>query len=94
MNKTDLIEAIASNLESNRADAQRSLEAVLEAITQGVQRDEKVQITGFGTFSKKTRAARDGINPATKEKIRIPESTTCGFKPASALKDAMEPTAV
>ena len=89
MNKSDLIEAVASQLESSRADAQKSLEAVLAAITSGVQNDDKVQISGFGTFSKKTRAARDGINPATKEKIRIPESTTCGFKPAAALKDAL-----
>ncbi|MFT5424817.1 MAG: DNA-binding protein HU-beta, partial [Phycisphaerales bacterium] len=87
MNKSDLVEAVASQLESSRADAQRSLEAVLAAITSGVQKDEKVQITGFGTFAKKTRAARDGINPATKEKIRIKESTTCGFKPAAALKE-------
>ena len=89
MNKSELIESIASQLESNRAEAQRSLEAVLGAITEGVQKDEKVQIAGFGTFAKKTRAARDGINPATKEKIRIAESTTCGFKPATALKEAM-----
>jgi len=89
MNKSDLIEAVASQLESSRTDAQRSLEAVLAAITSGVQKDEKVQITGFGTFTKKKRAARDGINPATKEKIRIAESTTCGFKPAAALKESL-----
>lgn len=89
MNKSDLIEAVASQMESSKTDASKALEAVLAAITSGVQKDEKVQITGFGTFAKKTRAARDGINPATKEKIRIAESTTCGFKPAAALKDAM-----
>ena len=89
MNKADLIEAVASQMESSKADATKAVEAVFAAITDGVKRDDKVAIAGFGTFQKKTRAARMGMNPATKEKIQIAASTTCAFKPATGLKDAL-----
>lgn len=89
MNKTDLIEAVASQLELSKTDASKAIDAVIDCIAEGVKRDEKVAIAGFGTFSKKTRAARQGINPATREPIQIPASTTCGFKPATALKQAI-----
>lgn len=89
MNKGDLIEAVASHLESSKADATKAVEAVLDAIAQGIQKDDKVQIAGFGTFQKKHRAERQGINPATKEPITISASTTCNFKPAAALKDTL-----
>ena len=89
MNKTDLIETVASQMESSKADAAKAVEAVLAAIQNGLTRDDKVAITGFGTFQKKTRAARSGINPATKQPIQIPASTTCSFKPAPALKDTI-----
>lgn len=89
MNKSDLIEAVASQLESSRTDASAAVEAVLAAIGEGVRRDDKVALAGFGTFQKKTRAARQGINPATREPIQIAASTTCSFKPASALKDTL-----
>ena len=89
MNKGDLIELVASQLESSKADATKAVEAVLESIAEGVRKDDKVQIAGFGTFQKKHRAERQGINPATKQPITIAASTTCGFKPASALKDTL-----
>lgn len=89
MNKTDLVEAVASQLEMSKADATKAIDAVIACISDGIKRDEKVAITGFGTFTKKTRAARQGINPATRQPIQIPASTTCGFKPATALKDAI-----
>lgn len=89
MNKGDLIEAVAGEMKGNKADAQRAVDAVLACITQGLKADEKVNIAGFGTFVKKHRAQREGINPATKQKITIPASTTCGFKPASSLKESL-----
>lgn len=89
MNKTDLVEAVASELEMSKADASKAIDAVIACISDGLKRDEKVAIPGFGTFSKKIRAARQGINPATRQPMQIPESTTCGFKPSSVLKEAI-----
>lgn len=89
MNKADLIDAVASQLESSKADASKAVEAVVEAIAKGLKTDEKVTIAGFGTFTKKARAARTGMNPITKEPIQIAASTTCGFKPAPALKESL-----
>lgn len=89
MNKADLIETVASNMESTKAEAGRAVDAVIHAITTGVKTDDKVTIAGFGTFSKKHRAARKGINPATKQPIDIKASITCGFKPADALKASL-----
>ena len=89
MNKGDLIEAVASQMEASKADASRAIDAVFHAIVTGVKTDDKVTIAGFGTFQKKHRAARTGINPATKQPIQIAASTTCGFKPADAVKKAL-----
>lgn len=89
MNKGDLIEAVATEMKASRTDAAKALDAVLGAIANGLKADAKVAISGFGTFQRKQRAARSGINPATKAPIQIPASTTCGFKPAEALKDSL-----
>jgi len=89
MNKTDLIEAVASQMESTKSDATKAVEAVIGSITSGLKQDEKVAITGFGTFQRKIRAARTGMNPATKQPIQIPETTTCAFKPSQNLKDTL-----
>jgi len=89
MNKSDLIETVASELECTRAEAQRAVDAVLSGVAAGLRTSGKVQLAGFGTFQKKTRAARQGKKPGTNEVIQIAESTTAGFKPASALKDSL-----
>jgi DNA-binding protein HU-beta len=87
MNKTDLIEVVASQLESSKTDASKAIEAVIAAISDGLTKDEKVAISGFGTFTKKKRSARTGMNPATKQPIQINESTTCSFRPSQQLKE-------
>ncbi len=89
MNKGELVEAVASELGESKAAATRAVDAVLNCITKGVKSDESVTIVGFGTFQKKTRKARTGRNPATGEQIQIKESTSVGFKPSQALKDAI-----
>ena len=89
MNKTDLIELVASNMESSKAEAGRAVDAVIEAITNGLKSDQKVTIAGFGTFQRRERAARTGVNPSTGERMTIAPSTTCGFKPATALKETL-----
>lgn len=87
MNKSDLIDSVASQLETSKAEAGRAIEAVIASISEGLQAEQKVAISGFGTFTKKHRAARTGMNPATKQPIQINESTTCSFKPSQQLKE-------
>ena len=89
MNKAQLIEAIQKQMgpETTKKAAEEALNAVVEAIKEGVQKDEKVQIVGFGTFVLKTRSARTGRNPKTGEPLEIAESRTVGFKASSSLKD-------
>ena len=87
MNKSDLIDAIASSTGSNKAG--RALEAVLDAITSTLKSGEKVTIPGFGTFEVRHRNARMGRNPQTGESIQIKASNTPGFKAGKALKDAL-----
>jgi DNA-binding protein HU-beta len=89
MNKGELIEAVATELKLNKAEAGRTVDAVLDTITKGLRAHEKVALAGFGTFVKKQRAARTGINPITKQPMQIAASTTCGFRAASALKAAL-----
>ena len=71
MNKTELIEKIAVGAELSKADAKKALEATIEAIKNALVEGDKIQLIGFGTFSVSERPAREGINPATKEKITI-----------------------
>ena len=89
MNKSDLIDAIASSTGSNKAEAGRALEAVLGAITSTLQSGEKVTIPGFGTFEVRHRNARMGRNPQTGASIQIAASKGVGFKPGKALKESL-----
>ena len=89
MNKSDLIDAIASSTNGKKADAGRALEAVLDAITSALKSGEKVTIPGFGTFEVRHRNARMGRNPQTGESIQIKASNTPGYKAGKALKDAL-----
>ena len=87
MNKGELTKAVAESANLSQAEAGRAVDAVFEAISGAVKKREQVAIAGFGTFSAKTRAAREGRNPATGETIKIAEKTSAAFKPATALKD-------
>lgn len=89
MNKSDLIERVASEMEVTKAEAAKAVEAVLTAIADGVAREEKVTITGFGCFLRRSRPARTGVNPVTKQRMRIKPSVTCAFRPAPALKESL-----
>ena len=86
MNKGELAKAVADSAGLSQSDAGRAVDAVFDSVAGAVKRRDNVAIAGFGTFSAKTRSARDGRNPATGEKIHIPEKTSAAFKPASALK--------
>ncbi len=89
MNKAELIAEVQKALgdDTSKAAAERSLDAVLEGIKKGIKKDKAVQLIGFGTFSVAKRAARTGINPQTKEKIKIKASKTVKFKAGAALKE-------
>jgi DNA-binding protein HU-beta len=87
MNKGELTKAVATTCGMSQADAGKAVDAVFETIAGTVKGREQVAIAGFGTFVAKTRNARTGLNPATKEPIKIPEKTSVAFKPASVLKD-------
>ncbi|MCI7559611.1 MAG: HU family DNA-binding protein [Clostridium sp.] len=89
MSKTELVEFIAAKAGLTKADAQRALEATIEGVTAGLKKDGKVSLVGFGTFVAKKRPAREGINPATKETIKIPAKVAATFKAGSKLKDAL-----
>ena len=91
MNKAELIESIQSSLgkEATKRSAEEALDAVLSSIAQGVKKDKKVQIIGFGTFEVKKRAARQGRNPKTGETMQIAASQSVGFKPSSVLKASL-----
>jgi DNA-binding protein HU-beta len=89
MSKQELVEFIADKAGLTKADATRALDATLEGITEGLKTSGKVALVGFGTFSAKERAARDGINPLTKEPLHIEAKTVASFKAGSKLKDAI-----
>ena len=71
MNKTELIDKIAAGAEITKAQAKAALEATTNALKEALIAGDKIQLVGFGTFSINERPAREGINPATKEKIRL-----------------------
>ena len=91
MNKGELIEAVQGQLgdDATKRTAEEAVAAVLDAIAEGVKKDEKVQIIGFGTFEVKKRAARKGRNPKTGEEMQIKASKSVGFKPSSTLKASL-----
>lgn len=89
MNKAELVLEVQKNLgaDTSKAAAERAVEAVIDAIKKGIKKDKAVQLIGFGTFSVAKRAARTGINPKTKEKIKIKASKTVKFKAGAQLKE-------
>ena len=89
MNKTELIDAIAAAADLPKASAGRALDAVVESISEALQKGDQVALVGFGTFSVKHRAARAGRNPQTGATIQIAAANVPGFNAGKALKDAV-----
>ena len=87
MGKTELVELIAAKAGLSKADAARALDACLEGIVDGLKKEGRVSLVGFGTFETVKKAAREGKNPATGEKIKIPACVAPKFKAGKALKD-------
>ena len=89
MNKSELIDAIASGADITKASAGRALDSTIDAITESLRKGEQVSLVGFGTFNVKQRAARMGRNPQTGASIQIKAATVPSFKAGKALKDAV-----
>lgn len=90
MNKSQLIDAVASKAGLTKKDTGAALEATLQTITEALAKGDTVSFIGFGTFSTSKRAAREGINPSTGAKIQIAESTVAKFKVGAKLKEAVK----
>ena len=89
MNKTELIAAVAEKTGLTKKDAEKAVNATMEAITAELAKGDKVSLTGFGIFEVKAREARTGRNPRTGETTQIPASKAPAFKVGKALKDAV-----
>ena len=90
MNKTELIAAIAAKTGETKKDAEATLNAFVNVVSETLAKGDKVQLVGFGSFEVRKRAARKGRNPQTKEEIKIPTSKAPAFKAGKALKDAVK----
>jgi len=89
MNKTELIKKIAEQAGLSQVDAKKALDATTAAIKDALVAGEKIQLIGFGTFSVNERPAREGINPATKQKIKIAAKKVAKFKAGAELDEAV-----
>jgi len=87
VNKSELITSMAEKSKLTKKDAEVALKAFIESVEEALEKGEKVQLVGFGTFETRERAARVGRNPKTKEEIQIPESTVPVFKAGKEFKD-------
>ncbi len=90
MNKATLAEVISEKIGSSKADAERSIEAIIEAITNTLKKGDEVSIAGLGIFSAKMRAARTARNPRTGEPVEVKAMRVPKFRAAKALKDAVK----
>ena len=89
MNKSELIESIATESGLSKVDALKALDAMLGSVTTALQNGEQVVLVGFGTFSVKDRAPRKVKNPRSGEIMDVPASRVAAFKPGKGLKSAV-----
>ena len=89
MNKSDLVDAIATSADISKAAAARALDGMLEAVKKSLKKGDEVSLVGFGSFSVEKRAARKGRNPQTGEAITIKAAKVPKFRAGKGLKDAV-----
>ena len=89
MTKKELADKVAEKVNISKKDAAAAVDAMLDGITNALKKGQKVQLVGFGTFEVRKRKARTGINPQSKEKIKIAASKAPAFRPGKALKDTI-----
>ena len=90
MNKAAIVDAIHAAIGGTKAQAEQTVEVVINSIVNTLKKGEEVSIAGVGIFSVKTRAARDARNPRTGETIKVPAMRVPKFRAAKALKDAVK----
>ncbi len=89
MRKPELVAAIADQADLSKDKAGQALSVIIDQITQALEREEQVNLIGFGSFIQRARGARTGKNPQTGQPMDIPASNTVAFKPGKALKEAV-----
>jgi len=89
VNKAELVEEVSSEVGLTKKDVNNVVDAITSAITNSLARKERVTLVGFGTFQVQKRKARQGVNPQTKAKIRIPAKEVPKFKPGKNLREAV-----
>ncbi len=90
LTKTDLVSAVAEKAGVTKADAKRTVDAMLDIITEALSTDKKVSLTGFGTFEAREVKERTGVNPRTRERIVIPATKRPAFTAGAVLKRAVK----
>jgi DNA-binding protein HU-beta len=91
MNKSQLIEAVASDSGLSKTDSARAIESLVDTVTKQLKKGDEVALTGFGKFSVVKRAARQGVNPRTGERVKIKASKAPKFSAGAGLKQAVSP---
>ncbi len=89
MNKKELVEVLAKELDLPKSKCEEMISVTCDTIKKQVKKGNEVKLPGFGSFAPKKNAARNGINPATKEKIKIKASKSVKFKPSKVFKDLL-----
>lgn len=87
MNKAELVKAMADETQLTQKDVEKVLNSFVNVVSNTLARKDKIQLVGFGTFETRKRNARTGVNPQTKEQIKIPATTVPAFKAGKALKE-------
>jgi DNA-binding protein HU-beta len=94
MNKSELVQSLASKADMTKAEAQRAVEGLFNTkdglLMKALKKGDRVQITGFGTFERRERKPRTGRNPRTGKEIKIGATVSPSFRPGKALKDAVK----
>ena len=90
INKDAIVDALATKTGLSKKDIEGLLESFTDLVTEELRKDNKVTLTGFGTFRLSKRASREGINPQTKEKITIPAMNIPKFTAGKVLKEAVK----
>lgn len=87
MNRTELIDSVSEETMFSKKDIARVLDAVIRTIIRAVKKGDKMQWSGFGTFTVSYRAERQGINPATGKKILLPKTAVLKFRSGKTVKE-------
>ena len=89
MNRNELVDTVSGKTDMKKSDASKAVDAVFDAIAEALKGGDEVRLVGFGTFSVAARAASEGRNPRTGEKIQIAASKQAKFKPGKGLRDSL-----